>query len=141
MPISNNQNTGLQSIGGSSSSTTPIYSFSPLQTPITIPPTPQATADTIWLCTLNINLSSGPNTPGLMNVSFAPMVSSTGQVFSDQLVNYGINDPIGTAATNQDLATLLDDINTLITDYCSANGLFGLTAAQAATPQASQMGD
>ena len=105
----------------------PIYTISTLRTPITLPPIPQVDADAIWICTLGLNLNEGPSVPGNLTISFAPCISSTGEVIKDQIVNYTIPDPMGAAGTNSDLATLFDNINTLVVNYCSENGIFGMS--------------
>ena len=100
-----------------------------LNQPITVPPTPQKVADALWIQTLFIDASNGPTIPVVATISVCPMISSTGELLTDQTSNIIVPDVMTSCATNATLNSAMTAIFNAVTALCQQNNILGFTGS------------
>ena len=65
-----------------------------MNNPITIPAVSASVADTTYVLTVNF-LGNDTNIPTGLYISYAPMISATGEVLKDQMQHYNVPDVYG----------------------------------------------
>ena len=98
-----------------------------LNQPITVPPTPQKVADALWIQTLFIDASNGPTSPVVATISLCPMISSTGELLTDQINNIVVPDVMTACASSVTLGTAMQGIFAAVTELCKERSLLGFT--------------
>ena len=91
--------------------------------PIEIPAQPAKVADGLWITNLVI-LAPEITQPIRVVAQICPFVSSTGEIFKDQVKFLRIDDLFALAATNQDIATAVNALFTALQGQIQAQQLF-----------------
>lgn len=87
-----------------------------------IPATTEKVLTKYWLRRLNIN-SPSPTQPTLMFATLVPYDESTGELYEDKKVQLVLNDIVGMAADDSQLATTIETIFSEIERQCKLKGL------------------
>lgn len=95
-----------------------------LNTPISKEPVPQKVADAVWIRDIKIY---APSPTGRVDayIEVLPMISSTGELFYDDVRMIAVEDVFTECATNPTLAAAVQSIFTAVQDLVTTRNTFG----------------